>query len=65
MKYDSWKQGRIFIFFSGGVEKIQGGGGDDHVQGRSRVFDDRFTRFTQLIGGSVGMPLGKILKFGV
>jgi hypothetical protein len=25
--------------------------------GGSRVFDDRFTRFTQLLGGSGSMPL--------
>ena len=34
------------------------------IRGGSRVFDDRFTRFTQLIGGSGGMPAGKMLKFG-
>jgi hypothetical protein len=33
-------------------------------RGGSRVFDERFTRFTQLIGGSRGMPPGKKLKFG-
>ena len=33
-------------------------------RGGSGVFDYRFTRFTQLIGGSGGMPPEKILKFG-
>jgi hypothetical protein len=33
-------------------------------RGGSRVFDDRFTRFTQVIGGSGGMPPRKSLKFG-
>ena len=56
-------QGRIFIFFSWGCKKFRG------VvmimcRGGSRVFDDRFTRFTQVIGGSGGMPPGQILKFG-
>jgi hypothetical protein len=31
-------------------------------RGGSRVFDERFTRFTQLIGGSGGMPPRKKIK---
>jgi hypothetical protein len=53
-------QGR-FSYFSlgGGVQKIQG------VvmimcRGGSGVFDDRFTRFTQLIGGPEACPPEKI-----
>ena len=53
MKYDRWKQGRIFIFFSGGVGRNNSEGGGVVMimcRGGSRVFDDRFTGFTQLIG---------------
>ena len=44
-----------FSYFSlGGGAKISGGVVMIMCRGGSRVFDDRFTRFTQLIGGSGG-----------
>ena len=42
---------------SGGVVMIM-------CRGGSRIFDDRFTRFTQVIGGPGACPPGKNLKFG-
>jgi hypothetical protein len=44
----------------GGGQKIQGGGVMIMCRGGSRVFDDRFTRFTQLIGGPGACPPEKI-----
>ena len=41
----------FYIFLCGGA-KLSGGVVMIMWRGRSRVFDDRFTRFTQLIGGS-------------
>jgi hypothetical protein len=54
-----------FSYFSlGGVCKNFRGVLMIMCRGGSRVFDDWFTRFTQLIGGPGACPPGKILKFG-
>jgi hypothetical protein len=49
------------IFLWGGA-KLSGGVVMIMCRGGSRVFDDRFIRFTQLLGGSGGMPPRKKFK---